>query len=98
MLHINPELVAMDKAVRTVEEVQTSDHIWWDIMGGSGVFFQEFFSRNTITGVIGDPTVATAEKGRLLFDVATARFAAFLDEFRQREIRPRRDLHESPES
>jgi creatinine amidohydrolase len=98
LLHIRPDLVEMNKAVRTMEEVQTSDHIWWDLMGGSGVFFQEFFSRNTATGVMGDPTMATVEKGRLLFEAATARLAAFLEEFRQREVRPRRDLHAPPES
>ncbi len=98
LLHIRPDLVEMSKAVRTMEEVQTSDHIWWDLTGGSGVFFQEFFSRNTATGVMGDPTMATVEKGRLLFEAATARLAAFLEEFRQREVRPRRDLHALPGS
>jgi creatinine amidohydrolase/Fe(II)-dependent formamide hydrolase-like protein len=67
-------------------------------MGSSGVLFQEFFSRNTPNGIQGDPTVATAEKGRLLFEAATRRLAAFLDEFRGREIRPRRDLHTQPSS
>ena len=79
--------------VRTIEEVQTSENIWWDMEGSSGVFFQEFFSRNTLTGIQGDPTVATAEKGQQLFAAATRRLAAFLEEFRQREIRPRHDLH-----
>jgi creatinine amidohydrolase len=98
LLHIGPELVDMGKAVRTLEEVQTSEHIWWDIAGSSGVFFQEFFSRNTATGVLGDPTVATPEKGRLLFDAATERLAAFIEDFRQRVVRPRRDLHRQRES
>jgi creatinine amidohydrolase len=93
LLHLTPELVDMSKAVRTIEEVQTSENIWWDMEGSSGVFFQEFFSRNTLTGIQGDPTVATAEKGRQLFAAATRRLAAFLEEFRQREIRPRHDLH-----
>jgi creatinine amidohydrolase len=96
LLHIRPDLVDMSQAVRTVDEIQTSENIWWDLGGSSGVFFQEFFSRNTVTGVQGDPTLATAEKGRLLFESATARFAAFLDEFRGREIRERKDLHAAP--
>jgi creatinine amidohydrolase/Fe(II)-dependent formamide hydrolase-like protein len=83
--------------VRTIDEVQTSEHVWWDLQRSSGVFFQEFFSRNTPTGVIGDATVATEEKGRLLFEAATRRLAAFLQEFRRREIRPRRDLHVPPQ-
>ena len=98
LLHIAPDLVDMSKAVRTVDETQTSEHIWWDLMGSSGVLFQEFFSRNTPNGIQGDPTVATEEKGRLLFEAATQRLAAFLDEFRRREIRPRCDLHAQPGS
>jgi creatinine amidohydrolase len=97
LLHLVPELVDMSKAVRTIDEVQTSEHIWWDLAASSGVLFQEFFSRNTQTGIQGDPTVATEEKGRLLFAAAARRLAAFLEEFRRREIRPRRDLHAQPE-
>jgi creatinine amidohydrolase len=93
LLHITPDLVDMKKAVRTMDEVQTSEHIWWDIAGSSGVTFQEFFSRNTSTGVQGDATVATEGKGRLLCTAATQRLSAFLEEFRRRDIRPRRDLH-----
>jgi creatinine amidohydrolase len=93
LLYIAGDLVDMGKAVRTMDEVQTSEHIWWDLAGSSGVHFQEFFSRNTETGVQGDATVATEEKGRLLYEAATARLAAFLEEFRRREIRPRRDFH-----
>jgi creatinine amidohydrolase len=97
LLHITPDLVDMSKAVRTIDEVQTSEHVWWDLQRSSGVLFQEFFSRNTPTGVIGDATVATEEKGRLLFEAATRRLASFLQEFRRREIRPRRDLHVRPQ-
>lgn len=96
LLHVAPDLVAMDRAVRTIDEVQTSEHIWWDLAGSSGVLFQEYFSRNTASGIQGDPTVATAEKGRQLADVATQRLVAFLGEFRRRVIRPRHDLHTTP--
>ncbi len=98
LLHITPDLVDMTQAVRTMDEVQTSENIWWDLAGSSGVFFQEFFSRNTTTGVQGDPTLATEEKGRLLYAAATRRCSSFLEEFRRREIRPRHDLHADPES
>ena len=93
LLHLRPETVDMAKAVRTMDEVQRSEHIFWDLQKGGPVSFQEFFSRNSPTGIQGDPTVATAEKGRLLAEAATSRLAAFLLEFRAREIRPRRDFH-----
>jgi creatinine amidohydrolase len=93
MLQIEPDLVDMSKAVRTIDEVQTSEHIWWDLADASTVTFQEFFSRNTSTGVQGDATLATAEKGRIVFDAAVQNLVAIIDEFRQREIRLRRDFH-----
>jgi creatinine amidohydrolase len=93
VLHLRPDLVDMSKAVRTMDEVQRSPHIFWDLQRGARVFFQEWWSRNSVTGVQGDATLATAEKGRLVFEAATRKLADFIDEFRQREIRPRRDVH-----
>jgi creatinine amidohydrolase len=93
LLHLRPDLVDMSKAVRTMDEVQRSPHIFWDLQRGSRVFFQEWWSRNSMTGVQGDATKATAEKGRVVFDAAVRKLAAFLEEFQAREIRPRRDAH-----
>ncbi|HEV7214868.1 MAG TPA: creatininase family protein [Chloroflexota bacterium] len=93
LLHLRADLVDMTKAVRTMDEVQRSEHIYWDLAGGGPVSFQEFFSRNSSTGIQGDPTLATEEKGRLLAAAATKQLASFLLEFRAREIRPRRDFH-----
>jgi creatinine amidohydrolase len=95
LLHLRPDLVQMDKAVDAVDEVQTSENIFWDLNGGGAVTFQEFFSRNTVSGVQGQPTLATPEKGAQAFDAAVSHLVRFLDEFRGREIRPRRDLHDA---
>jgi creatinine amidohydrolase len=94
LLHLRPDLVQMDKAVDEVDGVQTSENIFWDLDGGGAVTFQEFFSRNTISGVQGQPTLATAAKGKIAFEAAASRLTRFLGEFREREIRPRRDLHD----
>lgn len=95
ILHLQGDLVDMGKAVKTMDTVQRSEHIFWDLQKGGPVFFQEFFSRNSPTGVQGDPTLATAEKGRILAEAATKHLANFLVEFRGREIRPRRDFHQA---
>lgn len=94
LLHLQGNLVDMSQAVKTMDEVQRSEHIFWDLEKGGPVNFQEFFSRNSSTGIQGDPTLATAEKGRALADAATQHLANFLLEFRGREIRPRRDFHQ----
>lgn len=93
LLHFRPDLVEMSKAENGMPDVQRSENIFWDLQGGSKVMFQEFFSRNSPTGIQGDATLATAEKGKLLAEAAAKRIAPFLLEFRQRVIRPRRDLH-----
>jgi creatinine amidohydrolase len=91
VLHLRPDLVDMSKAVRTIDEVQRSTSIM--AARRSPVFFQEWWSHNSLTGVQGDATLATAEKGRQLFDASVRSFAAFIDEFSQREVRPRHDVH-----
>jgi creatinine amidohydrolase len=94
LLQLRPDLVHMEKAIDEVDGVQTSENIFWDLNGGGAVTFQEFFSRNTASGVQGQPTLATAAKGKLAFDAAVSHLTRFLSEFREREIRPRRDLHD----
>lgn len=97
MLYLCPHLVDMSKAVRTVEEVQRSEHIWGAWPANTKIQFQEFYSRNTSTGIQGDPTVATAERGEIFYKAAVKRTAEFLQEFRAREIRPQRDFHPKPQ-
>jgi creatinine amidohydrolase len=83
VLHLRPDLVDMSKAVRTIDE--QARH--------GAVAFQDWWSRASTTGVKGDATLATAEKGRALFEASTRAVAAFIEEFSRREIRPRQDMH-----
>jgi creatinine amidohydrolase len=96
VLHLRPDLVDMAKAVRTIDEVQRSRSIM--AAERSSVNFQEWWSRNSTTGVQGDATKATAEKGRALFEAAARRVADFVEEFAAREIRPRTDMHAAPQA
>jgi len=50
----------------------------------------------TESGVMGDATVATVEKGRLWLDRAVEEIAGYIDELAEREPRPGRDHHEPP--
>jgi hypothetical protein len=47
--------------------------------------------------VIGDATVATAEKGRIWLDQAVSEVASHIDELAARRPRPGRDHHEGAE-
>lgn len=92
LLYLRPELVQMDKAQKDFS-AQTSEHIWWDLQRPAPVLFIEWWSRNSKEGVIGDPTLATREKGERLVEGIAEELARFLTEFRAREIRPRVDHH-----
>ncbi|MFS8533270.1 creatininase family protein [Sphaerobacter thermophilus] len=99
-LAIEPESVQMDKAVRDMH-YDMSTHVWSDLMGRkpdpafkNPVKMMEIWSTMSETGTRGDPTTATAEKGRLVLEAAIAEFAALIDELGSRPIKEPRDHHE----
>jgi creatinine amidohydrolase len=92
MLHLRPDLVQMDQAIR--ESGQTKlEHFNWDYPEPSILAWQDWWSRMSESGICGDPTVATAEFGRALFETTVVNFIRFVREFRTIPLRPRRDLH-----
>ena len=92
LLHLRPDLVEMEKAEKDIS-FQATEFFYWDLEGPSPIFFQEWFSRYSRTGTVGDPTKATAEKGRRFVEAVVERLAGLIREFRAREIRPRVDHH-----
>lgn len=72
-----------------------SPHFWSDLAGApppgyrNAVSLNEYWSTVTRDGVKGDPTVATAEKGRALLAAAADELVDIVQEFRARPIRPR---------
>jgi creatinine amidohydrolase len=94
MLHLRPDLVHMDKAVRELGQIKL-DYFNWDYPEPSVLSWQDWWSRMSESGVCGDPTVATAEFGQALFERTVDNFVRFVREFRTIPLRPRRDLHSS---
>jgi len=92
MLYLRGDLVQMDKAEKDIN-FPKSEFFQWDLESGSPVHFQEWFSRYSHTGTVGDPTKATREKGEKFVSAVVDRMCALLDDFRSREIRPRVDHH-----
>jgi creatinine amidohydrolase len=87
MLHLRPDLVEMDKAVADISQPD-SKFYWRDILRGSrGVALADLTRHASRTGLVGDPTVATAEKGRKFFEVIVAATVEFLQEFADRQVR-----------
>ncbi|MDE2508910.1 MAG: creatininase family protein, partial [Planctomycetota bacterium] len=54
------------------------------------------WSRWTKTGVHGDATKGTAEKGRIIFNAAVDGIVRLVDELRAWPIEPRTDMHAGP--
>jgi creatinine amidohydrolase len=92
LLHLRPDLVDMSKAVKDIH-YQPSKYIWWDLQKGSPVRFMEFFSRFSKTGVVGDATLATADKGRPVVECTVDHLVELIQEFRARVIAERVDHH-----
>lgn len=92
-LALRPELVDMSKAVRELSHAPTKNY-WTDLVGGDGpLMMMEPWSALSESGVMGDPTKATAEKGRKLLDAATNGIVELIDELRARRPAQRRNHH-----
>lgn len=86
LLHLRPELVEMDKAVRDISQPD-SRFYWRDILRGSrGVAMADLTRHASRTGLVGDPTVANAAKGGRCFEVIVSTCLEFLTEFAAREV------------
>ncbi len=91
-LHLRPEGVRRELA-EAENNMIPSDFWWQDLDGGGRIGMMEWWSTFSESGVLGDPTLASAEKGKRLYEAATHELAKLIDEFKDRPIRPRRDYH-----
>tara|TARA_Y100000588_G_scaffold360617_1_gene420675 strand:- start:841 stop:1641 length:801 start_codon:yes stop_codon:yes gene_type:complete len=94
-LYLNAAAVQLEKAVAEVKAPVTR-YYWRGWVRGKGsapLRMMDQWSRISNTGVIGDPTVATAEKGERIFESAAVGLAELICEFRRVEIEERVDRH-----
>jgi len=92
-LYLAPERVRLDRAVadndvvgRYMSSDSTHPH----------VRFSDFWGRWTKVGVHGDPTTATAEKGKIIWEAVVTRLVEVVDELRAWPISQRSDQHAGP--
>jgi creatinine amidohydrolase len=91
-LALAPELVQMDKATREIPD--WTENVFSDWPGAGPLSYWPHWSGFTRSGVMGDPTVATADKGRLFLERAQEEGAEFIAEVARRNRAPGEDLHE----
>jgi len=100
MLYLAPHTVDTSKATKDWDFPE-SRFIKWGVEPGGSTFsvaggsvqFVDWWSRISKTGTLGDPTKATAEKGKMMFELYVEKLAEFVKEFRRRELRERKDHH-----
>ena len=100
MQYLDPARVRGD---RVVDELgfEQGRYLQMDLGGGTGVHFGEhWWSSFSSSGVAGEATKATPEKGRLIFERATANLVELVRELRSRPdpAATRVDLHGLPTS
>jgi len=80
MLHLWPDRVKMDRAVRD-GPAHTDPYRKADMQYGRPVFFVNEFHEVSQSGVVGHPDLATAEKGRRFLDGIVTEVSAFVEHF-----------------
>ncbi len=90
-LALDPTLVQTDKAEKDIN-VPPSDYFYMDWVDGPGSMM-EYWSTLSRTGTVGDPTLANAQKGRVLLEAAVEELLMVIGEMKRREIRRRVDHH-----
>jgi creatinine amidohydrolase len=93
-LHLDPESVRKDKVMDNMGK--QSPFTWVDLFAQGPVSVPGYHAQGTDTGVGGQPSLATAEKGRIAFEGAVRLLLTFVDEFAKSPIRQRKDHHIKP--
>ncbi len=90
---LRPDLVDMSKAVAEMNHRPTKNY-WTDLIAGDGpLMMMEPWSALSESGVMGDPSKATPEKGRRFFEAAVNGIVELIGEMRDRAPAVRKDRH-----
>ena len=82
-LYLDSARVHMDKARKEIG-LPASRFVWLDLMTGSPVVMMDQWSRFSKSGVVGDPTLATKEKGQEIFEAVVQGLVELVKDFHHR--------------
>ena len=91
-LHLAENKVRKQKIAKEIN-FQKSQFMWRDLERPSPVQLMERWSSFSKTGVCGDPTKATREKGKKIFEASVRTLIDLICEFQRRKILPPKDHH-----
>jgi creatinine amidohydrolase len=95
-LYLKGEKVQMDKAedhIASYHDLELRKFHYTDLFGGGPATLVEWTSTYTPDGTAGQPTLASAEKGKVIFEEAVSRLIEFTTLFQRRPRPPRVDHH-----
>jgi creatinine amidohydrolase len=98
-LYLAGDKVQMDKAVDNIPwtcDQSARAYEWMDLFGAPPINIMQRHSNYTPNGVCGQPTLASAEKGRRIFDKAVTQLVEFVGYFQRRSAPPTVDHHAQP--
>ena len=86
ILHLRPELVHMERAVDEIDFIATPEY-YMDWVEGGALIANPPWTDDTLTGAYGQPSVATAEKGRAWLAAAIAEKVGHVHEIMEQQER-----------
>lgn len=92
MLYLRGDLVRLSNAAPDAT-FEVSSFFNPDPLSDAPAILHDVPSRFSVTGAMGNPTTASAEKGKQFVEAAAGNLSALIREFRRRQIRPRVDHH-----
>ncbi|MBC7283092.1 creatininase family protein [Hoeflea sp.] len=93
-MYLHPDLVDLSKATKQIAHNPGSKFFNLDLAGGGGkAMLMRWWSSVSEDGTMGDPTVATAENGKLFLDAAIDATVELVREIRALPLLPRKDHH-----
>lgn len=91
-MYLDEDAVRKDRIVDEIG-MPPSEFFWGEIQQGSPIQMTEWFASHSKSGVAGTPSLASREKGKLLYDATVERLVRLVKEFKTRTIRPRHENH-----
>jgi len=82
-LAVRPHLVKMDQAIKSVPEFSSR---YLDFTSKRGVLWYAHTRRISNTGVMGDPTIASAEKGQKIWELMIAHLVALVEDLKHMSL------------
>jgi creatinine amidohydrolase len=80
LLHLRPDLVAMERAVVAYPD-PGSKYLTTDLVGASTIRTYHDFADLSESGTLGDPSLASAEKGARFYNAVLGELVRFIEDF-----------------